>query len=186
MLILASSSPRRLALLKQAGVTPDAIRPADIDETPFPDEKPRPYARRMAREKALAITEPDAWILAADTVVCGAARILPKAEDEATARGCLQWLSGRRHQVLTGVCLARNGKVVKEVLVTTRVTMCQLSPDTMHAYLDSGEWEGKAGGYGIQGMAEAFITDLSGSYSNVVGLPLYETMALLRRCRSAD
>ncbi|MAR55792.1 MAG: septum formation inhibitor Maf [Rickettsiales bacterium] len=179
-LILASSSPRRLALLKQMGFTPDQVIPADINEDPHISEKPRPYVTRMAREKALALPATDAFILAADTIVCGAHRILPKAEDAATARDCLRWMSGRRHQAITAVAIAHDGRILRQRLVATRIRFRQLSAQDIEAYIASGEWEGKAGGYGIQGCAEAFITEMQGSYSAVVGLPLYETQQMLR------
>ena len=179
-LILASASPRRLALLAQVGIAPAQVVPADIDESPRKGEKAEDYAKRIAREKAQAVAakHPNAIVLAADTVVACAARILPKAEDEKTARDCLRTLSGRRHRVLTGVCIIGGGKT-RELLVTTRVAMRRLSPAQIDAYVTSGEWSGKAGGYAIQGKAEAFIPWINGSFSNVVGLPLSETVNLL-------
>ncbi len=180
-LVLASASPRRLALLRHAGIEPDAILPADLDETPRPRERPADYARRIARDKAAAVTpdHADAFVLAADTVVALGRRILPKAEDDATARDCLGRLSGRRHRVLGAVVVvAPDGRCV-ERLVTTTVTFKRLTAAEIAAYIASGEWRGKAGGYAIQGRAAAFIPRINGSYPNVVGLPLTETLALL-------
>ena len=178
-LVLASASPRRVDLLAQIGVTPDVIRPADIDETPLPDEKPREHAARLAAAKAAAVAESEAFTLAADTVVGVGRRILPKAEDEATARRCLALLSGRRHRVYGGVTLAPPGGKSLHRLVTTDVRFKRLSTDEINGYIASGEWRGKAGGYAIQGRAAAFVAWVGGSYSNVVGLPLFETAALL-------
>ena len=180
-LILASASPRRRALLAQIGVVPHAIRAADLDETPKRDETPRIHALRLAIGKAQAVAAKHAntHILAADTVVGVGRRILPKAEDKDTARACLDLLSGRSHRVFTGVCLiGADGKLVKKV-VETRLKMKRLSLREITAYIDSGEWDGKAGGYAIQGAGESFIVHISGSYSNVVGLPLYETRNIL-------
>ncbi len=180
-LVLASASPRRLALLRHAGIEPDAILPADLDETPRPRERPADYARRIARDKAAAVApdHADAFVLAADTVVALGRRILPKAEDDATARDCLGRLSGRRHRVLGAVVVvAPDGRCV-ERLVTTTVTFKRLTAAEIAAYIASGEWRGKAGGYAIQGRAAAFIPRINGSYPNVVGLPLTETLALL-------
>lgn len=178
-LVLASASPRRVDLLAQIGVTPDVIRPADIDETPLPDEKPREHAARLAAAKAAAVAESEAFTLAADTVVGVGRRILPKAEDEATARRCLALLSGRRHRVYGGVTLAPPGGKSLHRLVTTDVRFKRLSADEINGYIASGEWRGKAGGYAIQGRAATFVAWVGGSYSNVVGLPLFETAALL-------
>jgi septum formation protein len=179
-LVLASASPRRLELLRRIGVEPDEIRPADIDESEIPGETPRQLAERLARSKAAAITASDAIVLGSDTVVSVGRRILPKAEDEADARKCLALLSGRGHRVWTGVALtAPDGRMASR-LVETRVTFKRLSEDEINAYIASSEWQGKAGGYGIQGMAEAFVMRLAGSYSGVMGLPLYETANLLR------
>ena len=179
-LVLASASPRRLALLAQIGIAPDAVIPSEIDETPLRDETPRAHAGRLAQEKAAAVAaiEPNAFVLAADTVVACGRRILPKALDRDEAERCLRLLSGRAHKVYTGLCLATGGAVGCRI-VTTRVTMKRLSDREVAAYLDSGEWEGKAGGYAIQGLAAAFISEIAGSYSSVVGLPLYETAQLL-------
>jgi septum formation protein len=181
-LVLASASPRRLDLMRQIGVEPDAVIPADIDETPGPRELPVPYAERLAESKARAVAalRPDAFVLGADTVVACGRRILPKAEDVDTARACLVQLSGRRHRVIGGVCLiAPDGRGVFRRVVT-HVTFKRLEVGEIDGYLASGEWRGKAGGYAIQGLAAVFVRWLGGSYSNVVGLPLFETMALLR------
>lgn len=181
-LILASASPRRLELLHQVGVAPDGVDPAEIDETPRRDEKPADYAKRIARDKLAAVAprHPGAFVLAADTVVACGRRILPKAEDAATARACLTRLSGRRHRVLGGVILqAPDGRRAAR-LVVTQVGFKRLQADEIAAYLDSGEWHGKAGGYAVQGRAAAFVPRINGSYTNVVGLPVVETLALLR------
>jgi len=180
-LILASQSPRRLSLLSQIGITPDAVRPADINEDPIEGEIPRDHALRLAQEKAAKVAgdNPDNIILAADTVVGVGRRILPKAETLEQAKYCLDLLSGRGHRVFTGVAVIKaDGDMISRV-VETRLTMKRLSPPELTAYLESCEWEGKAGGYGIQGLAEAYIPKLIGSYSNVVGLPLFETRNLL-------
>jgi septum formation protein len=179
-LILASASPRRLDLLAQIGVVPDAVAPTDIDETPLRDELPRQAALRLARAKADAAATPDGFVLAADTVVACGRRILPKAETEAQARACLTLLSGRRHRVLTAVVLAAPDGRRSERLGESVVGFARLTEPQLRAYLDSGEWRGKAGGYAIQGRAAAHVRFLSGSYSNVVGLPLFETANLLR------
>jgi septum formation protein len=178
--ILASASPRRLQLLKQAGLIPASVAPADIDETPLKNEIPTLYAARIASAKAqkVANENPDAIILAADTVVALGRRILPKAEDEKTATQCLKRLNGRRHRVLSGVTVITNGKA-RHILVTTHVKLSRLTPKEIAAYVATNEWHGKAGGYAIQGIAETFIPFISGSYSNVVGLPLAETCKLL-------
>jgi len=181
-LVLASASPRRVDLLRQIGLTPDHIDPADVDESPLKDEMPAPHAARLAEAKARAvqIRHPGTIILAADTVVASGRRILPKAEDEKTARRCLDILSGRRHRVHGGVAvLLPDGKLLTR-LVTTIVTFARLDHSMTEDYIRSGEWHGKAGGYAIQGRAAAFIRHVNGSYSNVVGLPLHETAALLR------
>ena len=181
LLVLASASPRRVDLLRQVGIEPGPIDPADIDETPGPRELPRPYALRMARAKlaAVAARHPGAIVLAADSVVACGRRILPKAEREDEARRCLDLLSGRRHRVLGGVAVAAPDGAVRTRLVETVVAFKRLTPPEIEAYIASGEWQGKAGGYAIQGRAARFVTFLSGSYSNVVGLPLFETAALL-------
>jgi septum formation protein len=181
-LVLASASPRRLDLLAQVGVTPDRIDPADIDETPLRDETPRLHALRLAREKARAVASraPGDFVLAADTVVAVGRRILPKAETEDQASKCLALLSGRNHKVLTAVAvIAPDGREASR-LVETRVQVKLLSDLERADYLAGGEWRGKAGGYAVQGLAGGFIIDLHGSYTSVVGLPLYETLNLLR------
>ncbi len=180
-LILASASPRRRELLRQIGIEPARIEPADIDERPRPRELPVAYARRMAAAKAALVAprHPDAFVLAADTVVAAGRRILPKADDPETARRCLALLSGRRHRVLGGLAVVAGDGRRAERLVVTAVAFKRLSPAEIEAYLASGEWRGKAGGYAIQGRAAAFIPWIRGSYANVVGLPLAETMALL-------
>ena len=180
-LVLASSSPRRLELLRQVGVTPDAVIGADLDESPQRHETPRQLAIRLAAEKAavVAAREPAAYVLAADTVVAVGRRVLPKVEDEAEGRRCLELLSGRAHRVLTGVAAAAPDGRTAQRLVETRVHFKRLGPDEIRRYLESGEGRGKAGGYAIQGLAGAFVTTLQGSYSGVVGLPLYETLNLL-------
>ena len=179
--ILASASPRRISLLAQIGITPDSVIPADIDERPNPAELPRAHALRLAREKALAVaqTQKNCVILAADTVVGVGRRILPKTESVEEARSCLGLLSGRAHRVFTGVSVIDKGGHVMTRVSETRLKMKRLSADEQQAYLDSCEWAGKAGGYGIQGMAGAFIVSLNGSYTGVVGLPIYEARNLL-------
>ncbi|MAW90850.1 MAG: septum formation protein Maf [Altererythrobacter sp.] len=179
-LILASASPRRRELIARLGVVPGAINPADIDETPAKGELPRAYARRMAREKAEAAASSDGFVLAGDTVVSVGRRILPKAEDEATARECLALLSGRRHRVLSAIALRAPDGTLRERLSETIVTFKRLSPEEIDAYIANGEWDGKAGGYAIQGIAEGLISRIQGSHSGVVGLPLYETRTLLK------
>ena len=180
-LVLASASPRRLELLRQIGIVPAAIDPAALEETPLKGELPRDHAERLAAAKAEAVAgrHGGAFVLAADTVVALGRRILPKAEDEAVARRCLALLSGRRHRVLGGVTvIAPDGRRAQR-LVTTVVKVKHLSAGEVDRYLASGEWRGKAGGYAIQGRAAAFVPWINGSYSNVVGLPLAETAALL-------
>lgn len=179
-LILASASPRRRELIARLGLTPDAIVPADIDETPHKAELPREYARRMAREKAQAAASETGHVLAGDTVVAAGRRILPKAEDETTARKCLELLSGRRHRVLSAIALRAPDGTTRERLSETMVLFKRLSAEEIDAYIASGEWDGKAGGYAIQGIAEGLIARIQGSHSGVVGLPLYETRALLK------
>lgn len=179
-LVLASASPRRRELLSRLGLTPSSIEAADIDETPAANELPRDYARRMAREKALAVSAADAFVLAGDTVVACGRRILPKAEDEATARACLALLSGRRHRVLSAVVLRAPDGFLRERLSETQVRFKPLSRKEIEAYIASHEWDGKAGGYAIQGSAEGLIAWISGSHSGVVGLPLFEARALLK------
>lgn len=177
-LVLASASPRRLALLAQIGVTPDAVVAANIDETPLKGETPRLLALRLAREKAQAVAA-DGLVLAADTVVAVGRRILPKAETEAEARACLALLSGRTHRVYTGVALKTAAGVVRTRLAETRVSFKVLSREEVARYIASDEWRGKAGGYAIQGLAARYVTNLIGSYSSVIGLPLFETANLL-------
>jgi septum formation protein len=181
-LILASASPRRLDLLARIGVTPDAVLAADIDETVPKGELPRQHAERLAREKAevVASKNPDALVLAADTVVAVGRRILPKVEDEPTLRACMKLLSGRRHRVLTGVALAIPGHPVRGRVVQTIIAMKRLSADEIDFYASHGEWCGKAGGYALQGYGEVYVRHIAGSYSNVVGLPLAETRLLLK------
>jgi len=179
-LVLASASPRRRELIGRLGITPEDIRAAEIDETPLKGELPRDYARRMAREKALAVAGGDCHVLAGDTVVALGRRILPKAEDEATARQCLTLLSGRRHRVLSAIALKSPDGKLRERLSETIVRFKPLSREEIDAYAASGEWQGKAGGYAIQGSAEGLIAWISGSHSGVVGLPLFETRALLK------
>lgn len=180
-LILASASPRRLALLAQIGIVPDAVEPADLDETPERGELLGPHVLRLARAKASAVAprHPGAVVLAADTVVVAGRRILPKAEDADVARRCLETLSGRRHRVLTGVAVIDPEGRLRTRLSTTTVTFKRLSAAEIARYLAGGEWAGKAGGYAIQGSAAALVRTLSGSWSGVVGLPLFETRALL-------
>lgn len=179
-LILASASPRRLALLAQVGIVPSKVHACDIDETPKKAELPAIYAARVAREKAHVASAiyPDNIILAADTVVACGRRILPKAEDAKTAEQCLKLLNGRRHRVYTAVCIIKSGKEY-EATALTHLRMNRLNEKQIAEYITSNEWEGKAGGYAIQGRAEAFIPWISGSYSNVVGLPLAEVVKLL-------
>src|SRR5438128_1302842 len=186
-LVLASGSPRRLGLLNQAGVEPDALRPADLDETPKRGELPRACANRLARAKAEAALTlvrindelKGAYILSADTVVAVGRRILPKADLLDEAAQCLRLLSGRNHRVHTAVCLVTPNEAFRQRLVETRVRFKRLSEEDIEAYLASGEWRGKAGGYAAQGIAGTFIVKIVGSYTNVVGLPLYEATTLL-------
>jgi septum formation protein len=179
-LVLASASPRRLTLLAQIGITPDAVIAADIDETPLDGELPRLHALRLAASKAGAVDAPDAIVLAADTVVAVGRRILPKAETEAQARACLALLSGRSHRVFTGVALRMSDGITRTRLGEARVTFKRLSHQEIEAYIASGEWQGKAGGYAIQGLAARYVSTIAGSYSAIVGLPLYETANLLQ------
>jgi len=198
-LILASASPRRRELLARLGVTPDRIAPADIDETPHPGELARAYAIRMAREKALAVADTDSslsdsgpadsgladsgannHILAGDTVVAAGRRILPKAEDAASARQCLELLSGRRHRVLCAIALLSPDGTLREKMCETQLKFKRLSRQEIDAYIATDEWSGKAGGYAIQGRAEALIPWIQGSHSAVMGLPLYETRLVLQ------
>jgi len=178
-LTLASASPRRRELLARLGLAPDAVPPADIDETPLRDELPRAYALRMGREKALAVDAPG-FVLAGDTVVAVGRRILPKTETEVEARACLDLMSGRRHQVLSSVVLRAPDGSLRERLSETVVRFKRLSTEEIDAYLAGDEWRGKAGGYAIQGAAEGLVEWIRGSHSGVMGLPLYETRALLK------
>ena len=180
-LALASASPRRLDLLRQVGLVPDRVAPADIDETPLRGERPRQLALRLAVQKGEAARAAlaDYYVVSADTVVAVGRRILPKAETEADVRDCLKLLSGRKHDVLTGVAVfAPDGRHASR-LVEARVDFKRLSHAETEGYVASGEWRGKAGGYGIQGLAGAFVVAVSGSYPAIVGLPLYETVAML-------
>lgn len=178
-LILGSASPRRLDLLAQISIVPAEVRPADIDETPLKDETPRAYVRRLAVAKAQAIPlGDDDVVLCADTTVAVGRRIMEKPQDRAQAEKFLTLLSGRRHQVITAVAIRSNDRLISRD-VMTRVGFKRISKVEMTAYLDSGEWQGKAGGYGIQGLAAALIPTINGSYTNVVGLPLAETAAML-------
>ena len=186
-LVLASGSPRRIELLQQAGIEPDRLYPADLDETPLKAEHPRSLAKRLSRAKAEKALEglkkdgeaDDAFVLAADTVVAVGRRILPKADLVDEASNCLRLLSGRSHRVYTGVCLITPAGKLRQRLVETRVRFKRLSREELESYLASGEWRGKAGGYAVQGFAGTFVVKLVGSYTNVVGLPLYETVGLL-------
>ncbi len=180
-LVLASASPRRLDLLKQIGIVPDAVDAAELEETPLPDETPRRLALRLAIAKAVEVAarHPGAFVVAADTVVAVGRRIMPKAADAAEVRDCLNLLSGRAHRVLTGVAVtAPDGRVASR-LVESRLHFKRLSQAELDAYLACGEGVGKAGGYAVQGRAAALVISLQGSYSGVVGLPLYETSSLL-------
>ena len=179
-LILASASPRRLQLLAQIGVVPDAVTPADIDETERPGETPRLYTVRMGREKADAVHKLGQLTLAGDTVVSVGRRILPKAENDDEVRDCLRLMSGRAHHVMTSVCLLGPDGQRSERLSDTRVILKRLSGREIEQYVASGEGIGKAGGYAIQGLASALIQRISGSYSGIVGLPLFETANLLK------
>jgi len=186
-LILASGSPRRVDLLNQAGIEPSRLMPMDIDETPKKSEHPRSLARRLSTEKAEAaldaikgdMTWKGSYILSADTVVAVGRRILPKAELLDEAAQCLRLLSGRNHRVYTAICLVTPKEAFRQRLVETRVRFKRLSEEDIEAYLASGEWRGKAGGYAAQGIAGSFIVKIVGSYTNVVGLPLYEVITLL-------
>jgi septum formation protein len=182
-LVLASESPRRASLLAQAGITPDRILPAEIDEAVRKAEQPRVHALRLAAEKARRVESEwnggPAYILAADTVVACGRRILPKAADEAQVRDCLRLLTGRRHQVMTAVALVSPDGKLRTRLAMTRVSMLRLTDAQIAAYAESREGVGKAGGYAIQGRAETFVKEIAGSYSNVVGLPLALTVSLL-------
>jgi septum formation protein len=186
-LVLASGSPRRLALLNQAGIEPDALLPSEVDELPIKGELPRALATRLARAKAEAALQAvrldeelrGSFILAADTVVAVGRRIMPKTEMLDEAAACLRLLSGRNHRVYSAVCVVTPKEGFRQRLVETRVRFKRLSKEELEAYLASGEWRGKAGGYAIQGLAGAFVVKIVGSYTNVVGLPLQETIAVL-------
>ncbi len=181
-LVLASGSPRRLALLRQAGIVPNAVKPSNIDESPLRNETPRAQAARLALSKAKAVRGHGDLVLAADTVVACGRRSLPKAENDRDVLTCLELLSGRRHQVITAVAaIAPTGRPHLRI-VMTRVSFARLTRTDIQSYVASGEGLGKAGGYAIQGRAEAFVRRLNGSYSNVVGLPLFETITLLKGC----
>ena len=185
--VLASGSPRRLTLINQMGIEPDELRPADIDEIPLRGELPRACANRLARvkaETAFAAVQIDedlagAYILAADTVVAVGRRILPKANLVDEASQCLRLLSGRNHRVYTAICLVTPKETFRQRLIESRVRFKRLSEDDIQAYIGSGEWRGKAGGYAVQGIAGSFVVKMVGSYTNIVGLPLYETISLL-------
>jgi len=181
-LILASASPRRLSLLDQIGVAPDEVAPADADESIRAGELPRDYVIRVASAKAdlICAKSPGAYVLAADTAVACGRRILPKAEDEASARDCLELMSGRAHRVFTGVVLGGPADERRTRIVETRVKVARLDLSDINAYLASDEWRGKAGGYAIQGLFARHVISIIGSYSNIVGLPLYETANLLK------
>lgn len=181
-LILASASPRRLSLLAQIGVTPDDVIAADADETALPGELAHIYVERVALAKASVVSAkaPGALVLAADTAVACGRRILPKAEDEADARRCLELMSGRAHRVYTGLVLSGPGNERRRRVVETRVKVALLETRDIDAYIASGEWRGKAGGYAIQGLFAKHVISIIGSYSNIVGLPLHETANLLK------
>ena len=181
-LVLASASPRRLDLLARIGVVPDAVDPADIDESVPRGELPRAHALRLAEEKAAATAgrHPGAFVLAADTVVAVGRRILPKVEDEATLRQCMALLSGRRHRVLTGVALVLPDGSTRAKVVETMIAIKRLSAEEVDYYAGHGEWRGMAGGYALQGYGEVYVRHIAGSYSNVVGLPLAETRIMLK------
>lgn len=183
ILVLASSSPRRLDLLRRIGIEPDRVIAPEFDEALAPRELPRAHALRLAEAKAKTVAArlgPGHFVVAADTVVACGRRILPKAASEDEARACLRLLSGRRHRVFGGLCIhGPDGRVVSRI-VATMVRFKRLHADEIEAYLVAGEWRGKAGGYAIQGRAEAFVPAINGSWSNVVGLPLCETLAILR------
>ena len=180
-LILASASPRRKHLLEQVHLIPNQIIPADIDESPMVAEKPKPYVKRMAIEKANAISV-KGFILAADTIVVQGGKIIGKPIDEKEARRMLSRLSGCSHQVITGVALKMPNGDLRHRIVTSKVKLKRLTPKDLNEYIQSNEWQGKAGAYAIQGLAEKFVIRIQGSFSNIVGLPLYETLSLLEGC----
>lgn len=181
-LVLASASPRRVELLGRLGITPATVDPADIDETPRRGERPEPHVTRLAAEKAAAVAarHPGRVVLAADTLVAVGLRILPKAEDEATARRCLGLLSGRRHRVLTALTVIDAKGTARHRISRSTVRVAQLTPADIEAYIASGEWQGKAGGYAIQGRFEAHVLWMDGSFSGIMGLPLADVRAMLR------
>lgn len=181
-LVLASASPRRLELLARLGLAPAAIDPADIDETPLKGERPEPHVARLAAEKAAAVAarHPGRVVLAADTLVAAGLRILPKAEDESTARRCLALLSGRRHKVLTALTVIDADGTARHRISRSTVRVAHLTPADIDAYVASGEWNGKAGGYAIQGRFEAHVLWMEGSFSGIMGLPLADARAMLR------
>ncbi|WP_017930264.1 Maf family protein [Robiginitomaculum antarcticum] len=178
-LVLASASPRRKSLLAQIGIMPDVITPSDIDETPAGEELPRPHALRLAEQKALAVHVAGQFTLSADTVVGVGRRILPKTTDEAAARACLQLMSGRTHHVYTGVCLIGPDGAKSVKVSDTKVKVKRLTDGEIERYIATKEWDGKAGGYAIQGQFEAYISSIQGSYSGVVGLPLHTVQNML-------
>jgi len=186
-LVLASGSPRRLSLINQAGIEPDLLLPADVNEMPLKGELPRSCANRLARAKAdaaLTAVRSDedlkgAFILAADTVVAVGRRILPKAELVDEASQCLRLLSGRNHRVYTAICIVTPKESFRQRLIETKVRFKRLNEEDISTYIGSGEWRGKAGGYAVQGIAGSFVVKMVGSYTNIVGLPLYETVSLL-------
>lgn len=180
-LILASASPRRLDLLKQIGITPDEVIPADIDETPLKDERPGSFVKRLAGQKAQIIADkhPGAYVLGADTAVARGRRILPKTENRAEAQACLKLLSGRRHHVYGGIALITPEGQLRQRLVDTVVQFKRLTSREIDLYLKTGQWNGVAGGYAIQGYAASFVKFIRGSYSNIVGLSLYDIMRIL-------
>ena len=180
-LVLASASPRRLELLSRLGIAPAAVDPADIDETPAKGERPEPHVARLAAEKAAAVAarHPGKVVLAADTLVAVGLRILPKAEDEATARRCLALLSGRRHKVLTALTVIDATGTARHRISRSTVRVARLTPTDIDAYIASGEWQGKAGGYAIQGRFEAHVLWMEGSFSGIMGLPLADARAML-------
>ena len=186
-LVLASGSPRRLGLLNQAGIEPDSLKPTEVDEIPKKGELPRAVATRLARAKADSALESvrldeelrGSYLVAADTVVAVGRRVLPNAETLDEAAQCLRLLSGRNHRVYTAICLVTQREAFRQRLVETRVRFKRLSEDDIQAYIGSGEWRGKAGGYAVQGIAGSFVVKMVGSYSNVVGMPLYESVTLL-------
>lgn len=179
-LLLASASPRRVELLKQSQIIPDTISPADIDETPLRNELPGPHALRLAIGKADKMKDAHHFVLAADTVVACGCRILPKAETAEDVKLCLELISGRRHRVYGGIAIITpEGKKISR-LVTTIVQLKKLSDQEIKAYIDSGEGIGKAGGYAIQGLAASYIKSINGSYSNIVGLSIYDSVQMLK------